>query len=557
MTAATARSLAGSALRGASLLALLALLAARAAPSVDDDGSPIEWIAGGDPAAPRTAADAAAAAAAALAPLNEATFDDFLDAEADAGRPVLVEFFAPWCGTCKMVAPEFARAAELARARALPVTLAAVDVDESRALAERFEVTTYPTFLLFRAEARAGAPPQAFPMLAVGEAYVAGLGKMLGLGAAADISPAKVFGAGADALQLASWLFWRGAHEGKVATTLVLFDPLDAASGEDGVAGAGAADAATRAAFDAVARDLMRNPNLRFAIVRGALGVDDFEAPAGRTSIAIYKDHDEGRAEYGGPVAGAEGAAALSAWVLTQNVPLAALVTHKTLQRYRKNVELLALFFVTDAQADSKATVARLLAQLSGVARALAERGVVRRGNFTLGLANGDKYVSWLHHYGLDAERLPALVLERPASEELYGLRDASGAFAAAAACDAAALAAHNAAAAAIDPERRAAELPAFCAALRNGTLAQQAAVGADGAVAEARPASAEAVAAGAAPLTWVSVPEAEVAAWLEGAITAGRDRVAAGVEPAPVRPGGEALAAAGAAVFEEKLAEA
>jgi hypothetical protein len=52
MTATTASSLAGSALRGASLLVLLALLAARAAPSVDDDGSPIEWIAGGDPAAP-------------------------------------------------------------------------------------------------------------------------------------------------------------------------------------------------------------------------------------------------------------------------------------------------------------------------------------------------------------------------------------------------------------------------------------------------------------------------------------------------------------------------
>ena len=55
-------------------------------------------------------------------------------------------------------------------------------------------------------------------------------------------------------------------------------------------------------------------------VVRGALGVDEFEAAAGRASIAIYKDHDEGRAEYGGAVAGAEGAAALSAWVLARSL---------------------------------------------------------------------------------------------------------------------------------------------------------------------------------------------------------------------------------------------
>jgi len=544
-----------------------------AAASVDDDGTPIEWIAGGDPAAP----PAAAGAPPALVALDEASFDDFLDASADAARPVLVGFFAPWCGTCRMVSPEFTRAAALAHDLALPLALAAVDVDASRALTERFDVTTYPTFLLFRAGGggAAGAPslPQPFPTLSVGEAYVAGLGRMLELGAAADVLPAKEFGgagagaAGAD--ELASWLFWRGAHEGKIATTLVLFDPLAAG------AGAGSPeDAAARAAFGDVARDLMRNPNLRFAVVRSAVGFEDFEADAHRASIVLYKDHDEGRAVFEAPLAlgaagaaGASGAAgaaanaaALAAWVQAQNVPLAALVTHKTLQRYRKNVELLALFFVTDAQADSRATVARLLARLSAVAGGLAARGVVRRGNFTLGLANGGKYVSWLHHYGLDGERLPALVLERPATGELFALHEGAVGFAAAGACDAAALAEHNAAAAAIDPERRAVELPGFCGA---GAGAGAVSVGADGEAAEAAaaaaaapPAPAEQVAAGTAALTWVGVPEAQAAAWLERAVREGAGRVEAGVEPAPVKPGGEAIAAAGAAIFAEKISE-
>ena len=488
--------------------------------------------------------------------LAAGSFDDFLDAAADRGEPVLVEFFAPWCGTCRMVAPEVQRAAEIARALALPVALASVDVDAQAALAERFGVTSYPTFLLFRAGASGAAEP--FPMLSVGEAYVAGLGKLLGLGEAADIVPAKLYdGAAAEdaALQLASWLFWRGANEGRIATTLVLFEPPAGAAADP------AADAAARALFDAVARELLRNPNFRFAVARGAFVVEDFEAAPDRASIVLFKDHDEGRAEF--PAARAAGGAARAAeladWVKAQAVPLAVQVTHKNLQRYRKNVELLALFFVTDAQADSRATRARLLARLAEAAYALEARGAVRRGNFTLGLANGGKYVSWLHHYGLDGSRLPALVLERPASEELFAAGGSGGGsddIATAGACDAAALAVHNAELLALDTGARAVELAGFCSGNASASV-----VGADGEAATGAgagaPATAEAVAAGTGALTWVDVPVARLVDWLEAAILRGAGRVSdVGVEPAPVRAGGERIAAAGDAIFEEKLAE-
>ncbi|CAM44485.1 protein disulfide isomerase [Leishmania braziliensis MHOM/BR/75/M2904] len=64
-----------------------------------------------------------------------------------SGDLTLVKFYAPWCGHCKTLAPEFVKAAEMLTGIA---TLAEVDCTTEKALAEKYEVKGFPTLYVFR-----------------------------------------------------------------------------------------------------------------------------------------------------------------------------------------------------------------------------------------------------------------------------------------------------------------------------------------------------------------------------------------------------------------------
>ncbi len=61
-------------------------------------------------------------------------------------KPVLVDFYAEWCGPCKMVSPAIQRLAVENRGRLLTIK---IDTDKKQAIARKYEIASIPTIMLF------------------------------------------------------------------------------------------------------------------------------------------------------------------------------------------------------------------------------------------------------------------------------------------------------------------------------------------------------------------------------------------------------------------------
>ena len=77
-------------------------------------------------------------------------------------KPVLVDFFATWCGPCKMMSPVID---EIAAEKAGVVDVFKIDVDENQSIAQKYQVMSIPTLIVFEhgqvKKQTLGAQPQA------------------------------------------------------------------------------------------------------------------------------------------------------------------------------------------------------------------------------------------------------------------------------------------------------------------------------------------------------------------------------------------------------------
>jgi thioredoxin 1 len=76
--------------------------------------------------------------------LSDATFDEVIGS---ADGPVLVDFWAEWCGPCKMVAPVLD---EIAQEHGEKVQITKLNVDDNPDIARRFGVMSIPTMIVFK-----------------------------------------------------------------------------------------------------------------------------------------------------------------------------------------------------------------------------------------------------------------------------------------------------------------------------------------------------------------------------------------------------------------------
>lgn len=76
--------------------------------------------------------------------LTDATFDDEV---AKATTPLIVDFWAPWCGPCRMVGPIID---EIAQEHGDKVAIGKLNVDENPGTASKFSVMSIPTIILFK-----------------------------------------------------------------------------------------------------------------------------------------------------------------------------------------------------------------------------------------------------------------------------------------------------------------------------------------------------------------------------------------------------------------------
>jgi thioredoxin 1 len=84
--------------------------------------------------------------------MEHVTSDTYTDLVENADQPVLIDYWAEWCGPCRMIAPQL----EILQKRRNDIKIVKINVDEQPGLAGRARVLSIPTLVLMRSGVEAG-----------------------------------------------------------------------------------------------------------------------------------------------------------------------------------------------------------------------------------------------------------------------------------------------------------------------------------------------------------------------------------------------------------------
>jgi len=282
------------------------------------------------------------------------TEDNFQEA-VDSNEFLLVEFYAPWCGHCKALAPEYAKAATALAEKDSPIKLGKVDATEHSKIAEQFEVRGYPTMKFFKA------------------------GK--------DTE----YNGGRTAETIVSWL---EKKTGPAARALATVEEAAAFIADNSIAVIGFfedAESDDAKAFLAAAAALDDYP---FAITSEAAVIAEHKKDS---SVTIFKNFDEGRAELEGAVS----EETVTAFVTGNSLPLVVDFSQDTAQKiFSGDIKSHLLLFLSATAEDYEAKVE--------VARAIAKD---HKGQMLFVTINTDEeeHKRIMEFFGMDEAELPSM----------------------------------------------------------------------------------------------------------------------------------------------------
>jgi len=282
------------------------------------------------------------------------TEDNFQEA-VDSNEFLLVEFYAPWCGHCKALAPEYAKAATALAEKDSPIKLGKVDATEHSKIAEQFEVRGYPTMKFFKA------------------------GK--------DTE----YNGGRTAETIVSWL---EKKTGPAARALATVEEAAAFIADNSIAVIGFfedAESDDAKAFLAAAAALDDYP---FAITSEAAVIAEHKKDS---SVTIFKNFDDGRADLEGAVS----EETVTAFVTGNSLPLVVDFSQDTAQKiFSGDIKSHLLLFLSATAEDYEAKVE--------VARAIAKD---HKGQMLFVTINTDEeeHKRIMEFFGMDEAELPSM----------------------------------------------------------------------------------------------------------------------------------------------------